>query len=353
MSDQPTILRILDANLNRAREGLRVVEEYARFVLEDAALSESLKSLRHDLVTAIPKEIGIALHVHRDSRGDVGRELPNPSDQRRGGAGEVARASAARVSEALRCIEEYAKTFDTAFAKRMSTLRYRMYELEKRFFLTVALPHRFGHVRLYVIMTGALCRRDWMETARLAIEGGADAIQLREKGLSDGELVQRARRLSALCRERGTTFIINDRPDIALLCSADGVHVGQDDLSVADVRRVVPASMIVGVSTHTQEQIDAVTAGAPDYIAVGPMFPTATKPQEHIAGPATLAYARKQTSLPLVAIGGITPENASKVLTAAPCTLCVCSAVISVDEPAAAARQLKAVTNMAQKSGAT
>lgn len=344
MSDQPAILRILDANLNRAREGLRVVEEYARFVLEEASLSESIKVLRHDLVASIPKTIGAALHTHRDSRGDAGREIPNPSDGQRSGAGEVARASAARVSEALRCIEEYAKTIDRACAGRVAALRYRMYELETRLTLNAAAIDRFGHVRLYVIITAALCRRDWFETARLVIDGGANAIQLREKSLPDSELLQRARRLATLCREHGVLCIVNDRPDIALRSQADGLHVGQDDLSVADVRRIVPASMIVGVSTHTSDQIHRAIETAPDYIAIGPMFATATKPQPHIAGPQTLARARSRTSLPLVAIGGITLENAAAVLSAAPCALCICSAVIAAEDPLRATVQLAKVT---------
>lgn len=351
MNIQPAILRILDANLNRAREGLRVVEEFARFVLEDASLSEALKQLRHELVAAIPKGIATTLHAHRDSRRDVGREIANPSDAQRGSAGDVAQASAARVAEALRSIEEYAKPLDAVFAARVEPLRYRMYELQRRLSATMSARKKFGDIGVYVIITAELCARDWFETATLAVEGGAGAIQLREKGLCDGELLHRARRLSSLCHERGTIFLVNDRPDIALLSHADGVHVGQDDLSVADVRRMVPASMIVGLSTHTREQIDRAITDAPDYIAVGPMFPTATKPQEHVAGPATLAYAQSRTSMPLVAIGGITPENASQVLAVAPCALCVCAAVVVAEDPEESTKQLAAIPRYAQEAG--
>lgn len=353
MSDQPAILRIIDANLNRAREGLRVVEEFARFMLEDAGLSEALKLLRHELVAAIPKGIATTLHTHRDSHRDVGREIANPSDAQRGSAGDVARASAARVTEALRSIEEYAKPLDAEFAARVEPLRYRMYELERRFSATMSARQKFGDIGVYVIITADLCARDWFATAELAIEGGARAIQLREKGLTDGELLHRARRLSSLCHERGTLFVVNDRPDIALLSHADGVHVGQDDLSVAEVRRMVPASMIVGVSTHNREQIDRAITDAPDYIAVGPMFPTATKPQQHIAGPDTLGYARQSTSLPLVAIGGITANNAAHVRAAATCSLCVCSAIIATSDPREAVQQLILTSPYQEKHGAT
>ena len=112
----------------------------------------------------------------------------------------------------------------------------------------------------------------------------------------------RARRLASLCHEHGSLLIVNDRPDIAAQAGADGVHVGQDDMPVPEVRRVLPPTALVGVSTHTIPQVQAAAADVPDYVAVGPMFDTATKPQSHIAGPKTLADARRETSLPLVAI---------------------------------------------------
>lgn len=347
MSAQPPILRILDANLNRAREGLRVVEEFARFILEDAHLAQAFKQLRHDLVAAVSPEIAPALSAHRDSAGDVGRGITTSSEGRRGEALDVAWASAARVGEALRTVEEYAKTCDPALAERFAALRYRMYDLDRRLRTIVAARSRFAAVRIYVLMTEKFCRGDWYEIAASAINGGADAIQLREKNLSDAELLDRARRLATLCRARNVLFLVNDRPDIALLSHASGVHLGQEDLPVRDLRRILPASMIVGVSTHTREQIDRAVADAPDYIAVGPMFPSATKPQEHIAGPHTLAYARGATALPLVAIGGITPENADLVLEAAPCTLAVCSAITAAPDPQAATQQLRAICERA------
>jgi len=196
-------------------------------------------------------------------------------------------------------------------------------------------------------VTEELCRGDWFETARAALRGGADCLQLREKKLTDRELLERAKRLNALCREHEAMFIVNDRPDIAVASGAHGVHLGQEDLPVAAVRRIVPASCIVGVSTHTIEQVCAAADQAPDYIAVGPMFESPTKPQGHIAGPATLAAARAQTALPLVAIGGITAENATTVLAASRCCLCVCQAVIAQPDVTAAARCLRDVMDRA------
>jgi thiamine-phosphate pyrophosphorylase len=165
---------------------------------------------------------------------------------------------------------------------------------------------------------------------------------LREKDLTDRELLNRANRLARLCHEHDALFILNDRPDLAVLCAADGVHLGQDDMLVSAARRIVPPTCLVGISTHTIEQIEDAITQAPDYLAVGPMFATPTKPQDHIAGPETLAAARQRTSLPLVAIGGIDEENVEAVLSAAPCCICACQAVIAQPDAEEAAGRLKA-----------
>jgi thiamine-phosphate pyrophosphorylase len=214
-------------------------------------------------------------------------------------------------------------------AAGIERLRYRGYELERRMAITVRAKDRLSAARLYVIVTESLCRGDWFETARAALDGRADCLQLREKGLSDRELLERVKRLVDLCHERGKMLIVNDRPDIAAAAGADGVHLGQGDLPVAAARRILPTTAIVGVSTHTIEQIESAADQAPDYIAVGPMFATPTKPQERIAGPATLAAARRMTAVPLVAIGGIDLSNAVQVLQAAPCILCICHAAVA------------------------
>lgn len=341
MPDPPNnALRILDANLNRAREALRVMEEFARFVLDDATLTAEIKQMRHDLAAAIPAAVGAEAVRRREIETDVGREITTASETARVDARAVAVASGKRLSEALRVIEEYGKTMDPAFAARVEQLRYRGYALERRLELTVAAKRRLGSVRLCVLLTESLCSRPWFETARAVMDAGADALQLREKDLPDRELLARARRLAESCRERETLFIVNDRVDIAALARADGVHLGQADLSVADARRVLPTTAIVGVSTHDIEQVRRAVTDAPDYIAVGPMFPSSTKPQDHIAGPEALAAARSITGIPLAAIGGIHANNAAQVLSAAPCMICVSSAVISDPDPGDACRRI-------------
>ena len=200
------------------------------------------------------------------------------------------------------------------------------------------MADKFDTIKLYVLLTESLCRGDWYETAEAALAGGAGAIQLREKQLADIELLDRARRIRELCQRHEALLIVNDRPDVALAAGAHGVHLGQDDLSVSEARRILGAKCIIGVSTHTVEQAQAALADMPDYVAVGPMFASRTKPQDHIAGPETLAGVRRLTSLPLVAIGGITLENAVQCAPAD--ALAVCSTVIGADDVASATREL-------------
>lgn len=205
--------------------------------------------------------------------------------------------------------------------------------------------HGFEQVKLYVLLTEAGCLGDWYRTAEDILAGGAQAIQLREKHVDDRELLERATRLRSICDRHGALLIINDRADIAG-AAAHGVHLGQDDLSVAEARRIVGPNSIIGLSTHTLEQAKAALEDPPEYLAVGPMFPSTTKPQDHIAGPATLNAVREITSLPLVAIGGITADNAAEL--GAADALAVCSAVIGAEDVTSAVRELLAATGAAR-----
>jgi thiamine-phosphate pyrophosphorylase len=368
-----SILRILDANFNRAREALRVMEDYARFVLDDPAGCETAKRMRHDLAACIRRLPDGALLAARDAPGDVGTAISTETERRRANAADVFTAAAKRLPEALRTIEEYAKTLDPEFSATIEALRYRAYDLDQRLALRGDRAARFARTRLYVLITESLCRaggraspppgegqmaaqggRDarppspppsagapaWLDVAEAAIAGGADCIQLREKSLDDAERLVRARRLAALCRQHGVLFIVNDRPDLAVLADADGVHLGQTDLPLKDARRIVGPDRLIGLSTHTPEQLRDAIAAAPDYIAVGPMFGSSTKPQDHIPGPELLALAAGQTQIPIVPIGGITAANAGILVKAGARRLCVCSAVIGVEDPRTAAQQL-------------
>ncbi|HVX84980.1 MAG TPA: thiamine phosphate synthase [Phycisphaerae bacterium] len=341
-----SILRMLDANANRAREALRVLEDVARFALNDAPLSEDLKRLRHDLAAALATLPMDQAMLARDTPRDVGTSISTPAEGQRKSLAAIATAAGKRLSEALRSIEECAKTFDAHSAKTIEQLRYRGYTLEQSL-ARIAVLHpateRFARVRLYVLLTDALCHPEaggWervLEALLSAVPSdGSVAIQLREKDLADAELLRRAKLFAARCGQAGVISILNDRPDIALLSRADGVHVGQDDLPAAEIRRIVGPNAIVGVSTERLEQArEAVRAGAA-YIGVGPMFATTTKHKPRLAGPAYAAHAAAEIPLPIVPIGGITLENFHELQIHGIHRAAVCAAIIAQPDPAAA-----------------
>ncbi len=337
-----TVLRIVDVNVNRAREALRVIEDYARFVLDDGEAAGAVKACRHALVGIVEAIGAEGLLGARDIVGDVGREVKTERELQRDSVEAVVRAAFVRLQEAGRGLGEYGKLLAGEGAGAAETLRYRAYELEQRIVLRGALRRRFRDVRVYLLLTEGFCRGDWLETAAVALRGGVGCVQLREKELEGGELLQRAKQLRSLTREHGALLAVNDRPDIARLAGADVCHVGQGDLSVRDARRVAGAGVLVGKSTHTREQFEAALSEEPDYVAAGPMFQSVTKPQEHIAGVEMLAWARGRTALPIVAIGGIDAENVREVAAAGADCVAVCRAVLGAEDVEQAVRRLVA-----------
>jgi thiamine-phosphate pyrophosphorylase len=342
--------RIIDANANRAREALRVMEDIARFALDNGPLTASLKQLRHDLQAAmalLPLDRA-ALVASRDTEADVGVPIKTDSELSRANLGHTTAAAASRLTEALRSLEEAAKTLPAPqAAAAFESLRYRAYTADKE--LTLALNSPRHQWRLCVLITESLCKHhSWLKVAELAIDGGADCLQLREKSLDDRELLRRAKYLLALARPRGVAVVINDRPDIALLSGADAVHLGQTDLPIAEVRALGGqslrgGSLLIGVSTENLGQARVAGQSGADYIALGPMFPTTTKERPRLAGPqyvrsflADEALAR----IPHLAIGGINAGNVAHLADAGCRSVAVSSFVCSAPDPAAACEAL-------------
>lgn len=333
------ILRLIDANANRAREALRVLEDYARFVLESEELCGEMKGLRHELSQSLRPWLDEAI-VHRDTPGDVGTTIKTDSELTRPDLAAVVIAAGKRGGEAMRAIEEFLKTASPADAAKIESLRYRFYEIEQRIVLTLRPDHRLETVRLCVLITESACKRPWLQTAELAIEGGADCLQLREKNLTDAELFSRAQQLVQLCGKHKVLCIINDRPDIAAAADADGVHLGQEDMPPRQARRIVGNRKILGISTHKLEQARRAVAEGADYIGVGPIFKSSTKPRDFVAG-LEYAAAVRPIAVPKVAIAGISLENVDKVLAAGISAVAVTAAVIGCEDVAGAAREMK------------
>ena len=338
---QDRILRLLDANFNRAREALRVLEDFARFILDDRSLSAAAKDLRHDLragLAQLPQDLLLAA---RDTPGDVGTSITTSAETTRPDAQAVVVAAGKRLSEALRCLEEYSKIDSPPIAALIEALRYRAYDLEKTILTRGARNKRFDPVRLYVLVTEQYCQLPILETCQAVLDGGADCIQLREKDKSDADIAALSTQIAHLCRQAGVVFLMNDRIDLAVLSRADGVHLGQDDLSIAQARSLLPAHMIVGKSTHTIDEARAALAQHPDYIAFGSVFNSPTKPDVPCSGAARLSQAAKSADCPVIAIGGINPENAPQTIAAGAAGIAVCQAAIAVRDPESACRRLK------------
>jgi thiamine-phosphate pyrophosphorylase len=194
---------------------------------------------------------------------------------------------------------------------------------------------------LYVILDRAVARgRDLGDLLEAILAGGCRMVQLREKEWPAGRLWPLAERLRERCRGAGVTFIVNDRVDLAVALGADGVHLGQEDLPPARARALLRPGMILGLSTHSVEQARAARAAGADYVAVGSMFPTATKADFELVGPDLIRTLRGEMPMPLIGIGGITSENVAEVVRAGADGVAVISAVGAAADPQRATRRL-------------
>lgn len=392
-------MRIMDASANRAREAMRVMEDAARFLLDDAELAGELKAMRHALREALTQLPGAGLSGGRDTPGDVGVAIEGAGEYQRRDVRDVVIAAGKRLSEALRSLEEYSKTLAPAQAaddgsaasadsppsdppdspdprrksaddaepssaawgvlkhnapRQFEALRYRGYEVERR--LHLAMPgDRAAAWRVCVLVSEALCPQgDWRRIVNAVCQTadavqqrttnfrgrGAICVQLREKHLDDRELLQRAKWTVETCHAAGVDVILNDRPDLARLAGADGVHLGQTDLPATQVRRLLGSSMLIGVSTSQLAEAQQALRDGADYCGVGPMFPTTTKHKPLLAGPAYLREFAQWGRLPGLAIGGVNPDNARELKAAGATGVAVSACVCSADNPATVVQRL-------------
>ena len=334
--------RIIDANANRAREALRVLEEAARFIVEDADLSHQLKTMRHDFTTAI-KPLD-HLIFHRDTAGDVGTTLTTEAEQTRDHLNDIIRAAGSRLAEALRAIEEYAKLdsqdpdASASLAQTAEKLRYQSYDITKQLVLALG-SGKAPQWRLCLLLTQSLCKTPWQSVLEHAVNNGVNCIQIREKELDAGPLLDHIHEVIDLVQGRAAV-IINDRPDLALLAGADGVHLGQTDLSPLDARRLLGDQMIIGVSTSNLDEAKQAKADGADYCGIGPMFLTTTKHKPDLAGPDYLRPYLAWDGLPHLAIGGIHADNVNELVEVGCQGIAVSSAICSAQNPAAATTAL-------------
>jgi len=339
---QTPVLRVIDAVANRAREGIRVVEDYVRFMLDDRHLTGRCKQLRHDLAAALERVSVAQRLAARETQADVGTVLTTASEESRQNATAVLGANFTRLQEALRSLEEFGKLVDVDMAAAMKQLRYRSYTVQRAVEVTRTSIEWLDRLRLYVLIDGRSSREALQRLAASLVEAGTHVIQFRDKQLDDGVLLDRARLLRDLTTGSGTLLIVNDRPDLAALARADGVHLGQEDVSVKDARTIVGPEMLIGVSTHSIEQARQAVLDGANYIGVGPTFPSGTKQFNEFPGLELLQAVSAEIRLPAFAIGGITRESLPEVLAAGVSRVAVSGAITGTDDPAAATREMLA-----------
>lgn len=374
------IYRLLDAAANRGKEAVRVIEDFVRFVLDHPVLTRQLKDFRHefqDILNSFPTRSRLSA---RNTEHDVGTVLEGNNEYQRDSADSVLAANFGRLQESLRSLEEFSKLLKPEISRRFEQLRYQCYTLQKNVTLNGFLPQinsvpqidsalpmdtslqvdtsSFSSVtradisaaRLYVLTDIGADEEKFITFVRAVLDGGADVIQLRDKKADDRTLLRRSRILKEqiTASERSVLFVMNDRSDLARLADADGVHVGQEELPIDAVRRIVGEEMLIGVSTHCIEQARQAVADGADYIGAGPVFETPTKEFDQIAGISYLQEIATEIQIPIFAIGGITAENLDMVLATGIKRIAVHSLLLQASDPQKTATELKKLIVMSE-----
>ncbi|MDD3150190.1 MAG: thiamine phosphate synthase [Candidatus Gastranaerophilales bacterium] len=334
--------RIIDANLNRATEALRVLEEIARFYFNDEKNSSILKNIRHQLSISLDEDYENLLKS-RDTQNDIGIYISNPTERK--DIFTVFKANFKRLQQALRTLGEYAPLVNKELSV-YEKLRYESYTLEKIMFEKLSQKvnkYRLMDKKLYLVTDSSKfsTEDEFLNAVASALKGGVQIIQLREKTANAKIIINLGRKVRELCSLYNALFIINDRIDIAQIIDADGVHIGQDDVDIEYAREILGENKIIGLSTHSPEQaIDAVNRGA-DYIGVGPVFTTPTKPGRQSVGLEYVEWASKNIDIPWFAIGGIDLENINDVINSGASRIAVVRAIINAGNPDIAVQNFK------------
>ena len=324
----PTVAlyRILDANLDRAREGLRVIEDWCRFGLNDAKLSEQCKTMRQTL----GQWHNPIFRSARDTEGDLGTSITHPLERVRSDIPQVLQANLCRIEESLRVLEEYGKIHSPEMGAAMKQLRYQTYTLDSQIMRSSPRHTKLDQAQLYLVTAPS---ETLLETVEAALQGGLSLVQYRDKNVDDDIRYANAMKLKDLCHRYDALFIVNDRVDIAIAVDADGVHLGQHDLPYAFARQVLGADKIIGRSTTSPEEFAMAMAESPDYIGVGPVHETPTKAGKAASGYEYVQYAAAHCTIPWFAIGGIDMDNVKAAMNAGATRVSVVRSIMSSTQP--------------------
>ncbi len=319
------VYRILDANLDRAREGLRIIEEWCRFGLNSAQLAAECKQMRQELATWHSSEI----RASRNTPGDPGTELTHPQEEQRSSIQHLLQANLCRVEEALRVLEEYGKLYNLDMSSALKQMRYRVYTLESNL-LAYRRHQLLMRSHLYLVTSPS---EHLFSIVEAALQGGLTLLQYRDKTADDTVRLGNAHKLRQLCHHYGALFIMNDRVDLTLAVDADGVHLGQQDIPIALARQLLGPQRLIGRSTTNPEEMQQAIAEGADYIGVGPVYETPTKAGKPAAGFTYVRYALENSTVPWFAIGGIDTNNLNEVLKNGAQRVAVVRAIVEAEQP--------------------
>ncbi|MBW4576201.1 MAG: thiamine phosphate synthase [Aphanothece sp. CMT-3BRIN-NPC111] len=322
---EPAVYRILDANLDRSREGLRIIEEWCRFGLNSAQLASECKQMRQELASWHSSEI----RASRDTPGDPGTELTHPQEEQRSGIQQLLQANLCRVEEGLRVLEEYSKLYNSDMSSAFKQMRYRVYTLESNL-LAYRRHQQLMRSPLYFVTSPS---EQLFTIVEAALQGGLTLLQYRDKTADDSVQLSHAHKLRQLCHHYGALFIMNDRVDLALAVDADGVHLGQQDIPIALARQILGPQRLIGRSTTNPDEMQRSIQEGADYIGVGPVYETPTKAGKAAAGLDYVRYAAKNSTIPWFAIGGIDMNNLNDVLKSGAERVAVVRAIIEAEQP--------------------
>jgi len=334
----------LDANLNRAVEGLRVCEDIFRFTFKNG-ISSRFKKVRHDISRVIDPDFRKDMVASRDTGSDEQKYVNTITENSREGILDVFTANIRRAIESSRVLEEMGKILNPEYGAAFQNVRFSLYDLEQlgqALIGKTGLLERFSN-SIYCIIDSAFVSEDKIiDTCRVLIDGGAQIIQLRMKEASSGDYLKYCCDLSLICREHDVLFVVNDRPDIAKISRARGLHLGQDDIPVDAARKICGDEMVIGISTHEQKEFDAALDSSADYIAMGPVFDTSSKTDKTISGVGLdfLKYGCERSTKPMVAIGGINSNNIKAVFDNGADSVAVISELYKSGDPAQSLEKL-------------
>ncbi len=331
-----SVARLIDANLDRSREGLRVIEDWCRFGLNRKDLTMKIKDWRHQLASHHHE-------IYKNARSvatDQGALSNHPEQENRNLPNSIISANCARAQESLRVLEEFSRKSDPELSEIAAKIRYGIYQLEQTLLKLCKGKEKRQKLNSCNICLITSPQKELNKSVTGALSAGLKMIQYRCKEGTDQEKLKQAKKLADICKSNDALFIINDRLDIALAVNADGVHLGQNDIPTEIARKLLGFEKLIGRSTHSLKQLQKAEEEGCDYIGIGPVYETTTKPTAKPIDFKSLIEVTNKTSLPYFAIGGINNSNLSEITSIGIKRIAVSNAIMHSKDPSLATKEL-------------